>query len=206
MSCGCTSNNTMVRSFNDLQQLDPVDPRSIIDYVAIDDAGVQPGVWTLSSNYAVPTPPSVWGATAIGLNGLVTIETNHTDNDQMVFDAAAYTQANQQSTNTSSSVAMPLRKIAFCRAGRQWLNDIPLVFPASPQIVEVQLSLLENAATRGDNAGTIPVFRFAATPFSTTPNLRIVFKRPGRFVLGLLTINNAGTPGYALFELDAIVV
>jgi len=46
--------------------------------------------------------------------------------------------------------------------------------------------LIENAATRGDVQGTIPV--------------------AGRYTLGLMGINNNSTPDYSMFEMDVVAV
>jgi len=123
MSCGCHDSKS-IRSFGDLAQMDPKDPREIIDYVQITSGAPIPGTWRLSSNYITPTPPSVWGASPVSLAAFATVTTNHTDDQQMVFSAAAYTQAHVQSTAFSSGYAPPLRKTVFCRAGIEWQNGI----------------------------------------------------------------------------------
>jgi hypothetical protein len=205
MGCGC-HDNMSPRSFGDLSQMDPKDPREIIDYVQITSGAPIPGIWGLSNDYFTPTPPSVWGASPVSLAAFATVTTNHTDDQQMVYNASAYTQANVQSTAFSTGYAPPLRKIVYCRSGIEWRNSIPLTFPSSPAIVEVQLSFLDNAATRGDSAGTVPVFTFLSGSFVVAPSLQIVLKRSGRYSLGLLTIDNNSPAGYGMFELDIVSV
>lgn len=204
MGCGCNGNSMQVTSFGDLKCRTPIDPMEVIEFLEIVDGGTLPPVWTLAADYATPPGPSVWSVSPIAISALSTVETNHMDNLQMVHDAKAWTLAHQETTNTSSNAAIPLRKTVFCRAGSSWVNVIPFSFPSSPAIVKVQVSLLENSATRGDSAGTIPVLAFVSGSFGTTPKFRLTLKKQGRFSIGIQTISSAIPAGYSMFELDIV--
>lgn len=201
MSCGCNSQNT-VQSWNDYQCQAPTDPRDIL---AIAFLGATAGTWFLSSNYNKPAGASVWIASPISYFGESIVATNASDEQQQVFDATAW-NARHTTVNILAATAPPLKKTVFVRAGVAWSNAIPLTLGASPQFTELQLSLLENAATRGDAQGTIPVYRWSAGPYSGPQTLGLVFNKPGRYSLGLLGINNNSTPDYSMFEMDVIAI
>ena len=206
---GCNCNNQAqgigrmgLQSWNDLLITDPVNPLDIIAYSTLNRIT---GSWSLTSTYATPTPPSVWGTTPIAIAGDVTTLSNNATEAQTVFDATSY-DFSHTSINIQSTLAPPLRKMVFMRADVLWTNRLPLSISGSPNVVEVELSLLENAATRGDAQGTYPVIRWPAPgPYVGAMDLELVFKRAGRFSLGVMTIDNNSTPGWAMMELDVVV-
>lgn len=201
MSCGCNSRQS-VQSWNDLQCQMPTVPREVI---AIALLGNAVGAWTLSSNYNRPAGASVWIASPIAYSGESSLSTNALDEQQQVFDAGVW-NAQNTTVNILTTTAPPLRKMVFVRAGASWTNAIPLALGVSPQFTELQLSLLENAATRGDAQGTIPVYRWATGPYTGSQILSIVILSPGRYSLGLMGINNNSTPDYSIFEMDVVAV
>ena len=205
MSCGCNGSG-QVTGFNDLLTQYPKDPSELIAWAELDTGSTEEGLWTLSDNYNEPTSPSVWIGRTIDFSAVSTIETNHTDNQQMVFDAQAWNFAHQRTNSVGLNLPDPMQKIVFMRAGLQWVNILPLTLPASPQFTELQLSFLDNVATRGDNQGTVPVYKWSTTgPFATSATLKLVLKKPGRYQLGLLGINNNATPDYSMNEFDLVV-
>lgn len=201
MSCGCKSQPPAL-SWNDLMCRIPTDPR---DVLAMARLGVGLGEWFLSSNYHQPAGSSMWIASPIVFGGPAVITTNTSDEQQMVFEATSWNQANR-SVMLAATTAPPLRKTIFLRAGVNWSNGVALNLGTSTQFTELQLSMLENAATRGDAQGTIPVFRWPSGPYSGSQILNLVFYNPGRYTLGLMGINNNSTPDYSMFEMDVIAV
>jgi hypothetical protein len=201
MSCGCSS-QAIAQSWYDMLCQVPIDPRNVL---AMARLNATPGDWYLSSNYQKPAGISVWIASPVIYSGEVVASTNASDQQQMVFDAASWNQSHL-TVNVDASTAPPLRKTVFVRAGLSWSNTIPLNLGSSPQFTELQLSLLDNAATRGDAQGTIPVFRWASGPYSSAQLLTLVFNNPGRYALGLMGINNNSTPDYSMFEMDVVAV
>ncbi len=200
MSCRCDSQKT-VQSWYDLLCQMPRDPR---DVLAMARLGATPGEWFLSANYHRPLGASVWIVSPIAYASEALVTTNASDQQQMVFDAASWNQAHL-TVNVDVATAPPLRKTVFVRTGETWTNAIPLSLGSSPQFTELQLSIMDNAVTRGDSQGTIPVFRWASGPYSGAQTLNLVFKQPGRYTLGLMGINNS-TPDYSMFEMDVVAV
>ncbi len=206
MSCGCNA-NSRVESFNDLSVRPPTDPLELISNVILTDTASEPGVWSLESTYIAPTGGSVWIDSGIVIASVNTVTTNHSDNEQMVFDALAWNMAHQKTTDFASTTAPPLRKTIFMRAGEEWTNTLALTLPASPTFTELQLSFLDNAATRGDAQGTVPVFKFSANaPYAGAATIDMVLKKRGRFQLGLMGIDTASTPDWSMFELDIVAL
>ncbi len=206
MSCGCNSKNK-IQSFNDLLVMDPVDPRDLIADINLTDSGQEPGIWSLESTFITPAVGSVWINSGIVISSINTVSTNHQDDEQMVFDALAWNMARQKSADFASTIAPPLRKVVFMRSGIQWRNTFGLTFPASPTFTEVQISLLDNAATRGDAQGTVPVFKWTAgSPYAGVVQLSMVLKKRGRFQLGILGIDTGSPADWSMFELDIIAV
>lgn len=71
----------------------------------------------------------------------------------------------------------------FLRGGDEWTMEIPLDFGGS-DVSAVQLSLRNNAATRGDAQGTVPVIAFSGT-VSGAQTLTVTLKEPGQVCIGL---------------------
>lgn len=203
MSCGC-KNSSSINSWNDFQNMAPMDPRDLIAYATLGGSPVV-GDWYLSNNYIQPGPGSVWIPSPITFAGQAVAITNASDEGQMNFDATSWNFQNK-TVNNAATVAPPLRKVIFIRAGIQWMNTIPLGLGSSPSFVDLQLSFLENAATRGDMQGTVPVIRWASGPYSGPSSMSLVVKGPGRFTLGLMGINNNSTPDWSMFEMDIVAV
>ena len=112
---GCNCNNQAqgigrmgLQSWNDLLTTDPVNPLDIIAYSTLNSTA---GTWSLTSTYATPTPPSVWGTTPIAIAGDVTTLSNNATEAQTVFNATSY-DFSHTSINIQSTLAPPLRKIA----------------------------------------------------------------------------------------------
>ncbi|PLX31048.1 MAG: hypothetical protein C0600_06700 [Ignavibacteria bacterium] len=139
-----------IRSWIDLKNACPQDPRELIAYAEI---GAVAGDFYLSSTYASQT----WGTTPLSINAEPKVTALETDNKQKVADANQW-NFSHLTWNDSSSLAVPLRKIVFLRAGTEWENAISFDFGGTA-IEEVQISFLNNAATLGDKQGSIPVIR-----------------------------------------------
>jgi len=209
MGCGC-NNSRDIRNWNSLLQSFPVDPLSVISYAELSVAGPsQVGQWALSSTYREPTVPSTWLPTPVSVNGEVTVISNGADQMQQQFDAQSWNFRNQTS-NTSTTTPPPLRNTIFVRAGVEWTNIIPLTVQGSPHaVVDIELSMLDNAATRGDMQETIPVIRWTGDTYTGLVLLRLVLYSSGRYSFGIRTIDNntsPGPPGWGMFALDVVGV
>lgn len=201
MGCGC-KNGKAISSYIDLQQQDPQSP---LDIVALASMNSTVGSFYNSSDYIMPSGSSVWVASPLAITGIPVVTANGTDNLQNVANAAQW-NFSHVTGQVGSTIAPPVKKMVFMRAGIEWINTMIFSAPSSPAFTEFQLSMLENATTRGDAQGMIPVIRFNNGPYATSVGLALTIKRPGRFQFGLLGINNNSTPDYSMFELDIIVV
>jgi hypothetical protein len=66
------------------------------------------------------------------------------------------------------------------------------------------LSFRDNAATRGDFAGTIPVISFTGMNYTGNTSLEVTLKQLGTVIMGLRAINAAGD--YSMFEMEWHIV
>ena len=206
MSCGCKGPMD-IQSWNDFNRMSPQDPLDLIAFARLDHPAQEIGVWELTADYDTPVSPAVMIPSPIVIAGENIVFTNGTDSGQNVSDADQW-NFSHKTVNTASSLAPPLKKIVFMKAGIQWTNQLPLTFPVSPAFVDLQLSFMENAATRGDVQGTFPVIRWNTTTYTGIVLLNLILKRTGRFSLGLVGINNNSSPGpgWSMFELDVIAI
>lgn len=206
MGCSCSGGPTpqvgAAQSFIDLGNACPQDPQDVLAYATLN---ALTGSYYRSSNYVQPSGSSVWIASPIAVSAAPVVTANGTDNLQTVADANQW-NFSHLTASIAATTAPPIRRMLFFRAGVAWVNTVIFTLPSSPAFTEFQLSMLENAATRGDAQGTVPTIRFSSGPYSSTMGLGLTFRAPGRYCFGLLGINNNSTPDYSMFELDAIVV
>ena len=196
MSCGC--NTGTINSWYDLQNTAPKNPFDLIANAFLNGTG---GQFLYSTTYIDP-PGGTWTASPIFNSGQATCEALGTDNFQMVANAAQW-NFQHQTANTAATLAPPMRKLVYLRYGTMWQMKIPLSL-GGITVDDVQLSFLDNAGTRGDYAGAIPVISFPGT-FSGTVNLIVTLKQPGQVSMGLRVID-AATSDWSMFESDWVVV
>ena len=196
-NCGCSSNPVL--SWYDLQDTAPKNPFDIIAYA---DLGGTLGQFEYSSDFL--NPGGTWVATPITVQDGGDCKAWETDNQQKVADAAMWSQQHQV-TNAATDLAIPLRKMMFLRGGTAWQMRIPLNLAVG--IDSLQLSFLDNAGTRGDSQGTIPVIRFdpgvSYAPGIVT--LTVTLKDFGTLSMGLKSIAS-GSGDEAMMEMDWIIV
>lgn len=202
MSCGCKSPQS-VQSWYDFDDMTPQDPLDLIAFAVLDsDVGVPAN----SVLYSAPLSGSVWIPSPFTITSGPLISTNAGDSGMMVQDAVDF-NFSHKTANTATTIAPPINKIVFMRAGVQWRNTMLLNLGSSPTYSQLELSFLDNAATRGDAQGTIPVIRWSGGgPYSGPKTLTLILKQPGRFTLGLCAVNTLSTPDWSMFELDIIAV
>lgn len=195
MSCECGT--TVINNWYDLQN---TMPRNVFDLIAEARLNGAPGVFTYSDTYR--NPGGTWVATPVTLASAPVCSALGSDNQQKVADAAQW-DVQHLTANLNTDLAPPLRKMLYLRGGTQWRMTFQLNFPV--QMDDVQLSFRDNAGTRGDYAGAVPVIDFsAAGPFSGTVALDVVLKQFGHACMGLRTISNAGD--YSMYESEWIIV
>ncbi len=217
MSCGCKSSNSIV-SWIDFDRMTPQNPLDLIEYAEIRTV---PGIYLNSNNLLIPggsTAPPVspplgpppappltpWIASPFLYNGTPICQANESDNYQMVSDAKQWNFLHQ-TANTSAYLAIPMRKVIFLRGGTQWTNVISLNLGAQ-SYPNLQLTFRDNAATRGDYAGSYPVIDFSnsGTPFTGNVDLSLILKSMGHVSMVLRGIDVAG-PNWSMFEMEWII-
>lgn len=189
-NCGC---NGPITDWYALENSVPKNPFDAIAFASF--AGVD-GVFEYSSDFigtnAATTPLS------LAAGGIV--ETWATDSGQMVGDAQMYTMQHKM-VNVSSSVPPPLHKLAFVRSGIQWKNT--LLIDVGVDLDYMQLSFLENAGTRGDAQGQVPVIKFDGPIVNGQHILVLTLEYPMAISLGLMTLA-AVSGDKAMMELDLV--
>ena len=196
-NCGC--NSGPVLSWYDLINAAPKNPFNVIAYADMDGT---PGTFEYSDIFL--NIGGGWVDTPIGVGADGVCKAWETDNIQKVGDALMWSQQHQV-TNNASDLAPPLQKMMFLRGGTAWKMEIPLSFGVDIGILE--LSFLDNAGTRGDSQGTIPVLHFEAPGGTWTSGnhlLTVTLKRFGAFSMGLKSEAISGD--HAMMEMDWVVV
>ncbi len=192
MGCNC---NGPVNSWYDwAHQM----PANILDLVAMAQLGAMPGLFQNSTTFN--TPPVAWTASGIAYSGEPVVTALATDSGLATNFANQYNFSREQ-RNQSALLAPPLQKVIFARAGTQWENLITLAF-GGVTYNDLQLSFRDNAGTRGDAQGTIPVISWTGS-FTGNQQLGLVFKQPGQISLMLRAINAAGD--WSAFEMEIII-
>jgi hypothetical protein len=174
-------------------------PLNPIDVIANAALGPTPGVFLNSSTFVTS---GSWTASTLAVASTPNCSALGLDNLQMVADA---NQWNMQhlTYNGASTVALPLRKLLFLRGGTEWQMNIPLNFGAG-SYPDIQISFRDNAATRGDYRGQIPVISFTGPGFSGNVSLQLTLKQYGHMIMGIRTIDSGGN--YAMYESEWIIV
>lgn len=193
MGCGC---NTPVRSWIDWAHQMPAE---ILDLIAMARIGANVGTFLNSTTYN--TPPVSWVANGIAYNGEPVIASLATDS-QLTVNHANQFNFSHELRNQSALLAPPLQKVIFARAGTQWENQIGIAF-GGVTYNDLQLSFRDNAGTRGDAEGTIPVISWTGS-FTGNSNLSLVFKEPGHVFLMIRAISSTGD--WSAFELEIEVI
>ena len=176
MGCGC---NGRITSWYDLQNTEPKNPFDIISYAMLDAS-----IGTLLYSSAYINDGGTWSSSPITVGAQSASPVSAWNGPDHSGDAAQWSMQHL-TTNTASDLATPLRSLVFIRAGNLWRNDINLVFGAACNYLEI--SFLDNAGTKGDDEGAVPVIRFDGPIAAATHQLSITTKMPGEVLLGLRT-------------------
>jgi hypothetical protein len=173
-------------------------PQNIADLVAIATLNSTVGTITKSTTFATP---GTWVANAIVISSAPTCVALGTDNLQKVADAGMWNFQNK-TANLTATTAPPLQSVLFLRPGTDWEMDIPLDLGVTTY-TELQLGFLDNAGTRGDAQGTIPVIDWTGS-FTSVKTLKVTLNMvPGTYNIGLWAKNGSS---YSMFAMRWIVV
>ena len=168
-------------------------PRNPFDLIAMAKANGNTGVFKHVSDFI--DPPAGWSSSPLSVDAAPTCSALELTNAQMVADADQWMFLHK-TADLSTDLPPPLDKLLFLRGGTQW--QMVLKFALSEDISNLQLSFLDNAATRGEIGGTIPVIEFDAT-LSGIISLELTLKQMGDVSMGLRTITSAGSD-WAMYE------
>lgn len=199
MGCNCNQNgngNCQINSWIDLSVCPPKNPLDLIANTYID---ATQGVYLNSSTFL--TPPGSWVASGLSVSAAPFCKALETDNFQMAAEADMWT-FQRQTRFSSASTAPPVQKMIFLRGGRRWAMHIPISMGGGTY-TDLQLTYRDNAATRGDFAGTVPVISFTGS-FSGTPKLIVTLNTLGTVSMGLRAI--VGGTDYSMLEMEWVIV
>jgi hypothetical protein len=186
---------SFIQSWLDLQAMMPKNPLDVLYYAKLGTTEGVPG----SSLYFHQPSSGVWRDPLVSLNGKPTCYAAGTDDVQKVEDALYWTFSHL-TWYGDINAPKALRKLIFLRGGIEWRMKIPLTF--SSEWTNVMLSLRNNAATRGDAQGTVPVIGFAGA-FSGSVELEIAVKTFGQLSMALVGTQSGDT---AMYEMEWMVV
>jgi hypothetical protein len=184
-----------ITSWYGLQQMSPMCP---LDLIANAKFGNIQGALKNSTNFGNPGSWTEVGSNIVIASAPVCIALG-TDSQQKVEDAAQW-NFSHLTWKGDSTVAPPLRRTIFLRAGNEWLNRIQFTISGMTP-TNVQLSFLSNAATRGDDQGTWPVIDFTGTFVGATLEISILGRGPVQ--MGMLVTNSTT---YYMYDLLCIAV
>jgi hypothetical protein len=152
-----------------------------------------PAVTSVFLNSATyQTTPVAWTQGAFPVSGVAVCSALGSDNLLLVADADQW-NFSHLTWDSNPLLAPPLQSMLFLRAGRRWRMTIPLnlgtnIYP------DLQIGFLENAATRGDCQGTIPVISFTPGPYTGTSALILTLNDiHGSFRIGIRAIGGPGS-------------
>ena len=193
---GCNG-NTPIRSWNDWPHQCPTDIRDIISYIKIDST-----IGEYKNSDTFKPSGETWNTNTVTYGTNASLKANRSDDNQMNAEA---TQWNTQSKSLPDDPDIPpaLKKVAFIRSGEEWYTTIEIDFGGTTY-TDIEISFRNNAATRGDAQGTIPVYSFTGTTWTGTKTLYVTLKHPGDFILGMRLIDDSSN--YYFCEMEWIGV
>jgi hypothetical protein len=187
------------QSWNDLITTQPADPRDLIANAAIQGTTVQ---FTLSSTFTISSGSWIPSPFALG-SSAPTCAALGTDSFQCIEYANQWNFDHLTAKVGDALMALPLLKVIFLRAGTQWKNMVRLNLGGATYN-DLQLSFRDNAATRGDSRGTIPVVSFTGGNLTGNITLEVTLERTGHFMMGLRAID--GSSNKSMYEMEWKVV
>ncbi len=154
------------------------------------------GVNVVSGTQPLPpaAPPlraaSYWNPSQIAITSPPVCVALETTNAQKAADAAAW-NFSYLTALLGPTVPPPIPDTLYIRAGEEWRMDIPmnLGYLSYPELL---VSIISNAATRGDCQGTVPAILFNSRIYSGDVTLRVTVKQPGSYSMGIRAIDVNG--------------
>ena len=184
------------RSWFDLQAMVPCCPLELIAWASVSGSTTAfsrsstflQSTWIASPFSIGPTLPA---CVALGTDQLQ----NVADGQQWNFQ--------HLTGKIDSTVAPCMTKVIFLRGGTEWKNQIGISLGGATYN-DLQLTYRDNAGTRGDAQGTVPVIAFTGGNLTGNIVLEVVLKRFGHFKMGLK--GKDGSNNHSIFEMEWVVV
>lgn len=173
-------------------------PRSPLDIIAYAKFDAVVGEF-MNSNTFINPPAGTWTVDTTTITTEPTCEALETTN-QLMVENAKHWKFSRKTANLDSLLAPTLHNLVFLRGGTQWKMRIPLDTKAAQ---DIQLTLRNNAGTRGDSQGTIPVINFSG-PFSLGAHTLEVTLRSFGHVFMALRFNLDGS-NYSMYAMEWII-
>jgi hypothetical protein len=184
-------------SWNDLITAEPI---SVLDVMTEVVSGAFTGVFANSASFGIP--PVGWIASPL-IQTLPPACFAHASDSGLANNLALQWNFEHLTWNSSALLAPPLRDICFVRGGREWGTTFSFDFGADTYN-DMQIGLLESAATRGDNAGSFPVITMNSHAFTGANNFQFTFLKFGRYSIGIQLIDHLNR--WSMAKLDLIIV
>ncbi|HET6401057.1 MAG TPA: hypothetical protein VFH95_06615 [Candidatus Kapabacteria bacterium] len=207
-------NGTRAQSWNDLVVLPPMDPRSIIASLAMEDqsgtmqnATFARSITWLNAGTTWINPPMTTTIAGGPTTTSHVVAANSYD-FQAVVDATNWNTAHAM---TAPALGLPIavQNIMFLKADPRFINNLYLNMSSGVTATDIQLSMRDNSTTSGDfqNAAnaTVPVFQFPSSTYGGGGrNVQVSLTMPGRFHVAFRIIDNSGN--WSMFEMEWIVL
>ena len=202
------------QSWNDLVVMSPMDPRSIIASLGMNDQGgtfrnasfARSSTWLNSAKTWVNPPMTT------SLPGTNTTS-NVTAANPYDFDAVVQaTNWNTVHAMTLPSAGLPIdvQNIMFLKSDPRFINNIYVDWTGVTTSTDIQFSMRDNSTTSGlfENAATatVPVFTFpsTATYGGTGRLVSVSISTPGRYQVAFRIVDNSAN--WSMFEMEWIVL
>jgi len=202
------------QSWFDLVVSPTMDPRSIIQTASLQDNGgtLRAATFARSSSWLVGGPwvPSILVPTAAAGALFPNVTVPNAYDYASIEEANAWNTLHLMTPANPASLAPPVTKITYLKAGTAFVNNLYLDFAVGKSSQNILLSFRDNSVTSGDfqnaGTGTVPVFAFptTATYSGLGKNFQITLLAAGRYTVALLVLDNAGN--YSMYEMDWIAV
>lgn len=202
------------QSWNDLVVMPPIDPRTIIASLGMNDQGgtFRTATFARSSTWLNPAKTWINPPMVTSLPGASTTSNVVAANP---YDFEAVVQATNW--NTVHAMTMPtaglpidVQKVMFLLSKPNFINNIYVDWTGAATATDIQFSMRDNSMTNGmfENSGTatVPVFTFpnTATYGGTGRLIAVSLTTPGRYSVALRIVDNGAN--WSMFEMDWIVL
>lgn len=196
-----TMYTTNPQSWFDMAIMPPVDIRDLVANFSMTVPYTDQGIIKHSTDFLTTT----WYTNNLSVTNVI-CQALRTDD----LDGSNAQQWNfaHQTVNTSSTLALPLKKVIYLRGGLQWNNVLTLDLGGA-SYNDFQLTFRDNAGTAGDYAGltqtTIPVVEVSGHTYSTSVSFNVVLKKLGKVDM-VLRCKDSSSGNISLYEMEWNIV